>query len=266
MGRFSNQVRAIVTDFTVAIYNSFAKLDNFLDACGVPEEYQPKSPMRSSWGKTSYLGHVLDSLNADAPDILQRLITRLARNFRDPDFHESLSDLRDALRQDGFEIDGDGTVIASEILQEEAQQTKDRLRELLGKSGEDVSVAILNHHLEEHDRLYSEGHYGSSAGEARKFVEQIFQDIAKAISAQAKETKSLNRPVEVRDYLESKRFFDKDERKRLIDGVYGYLSNTGSHPGVTDVTVGRMARVIFLNCALYVLEKWQSWKNGTWTP
>ena len=263
MGRFSSKLLAIVTDTTLGIHDSFNKLANFLDISGVSQETE--SSVSRYNGKLTYLRGVLECLNTDAPEVLQDLIARLARDLGGLGATE-LWELRDTLRAEGFELADDGTVTPAEILPEEVQETKDRLRELLVESEADVSLVVLSHHLDEHDRLYREGHYGSSASEARNFVEQLLQDLAKSTAAQAGESKSLSRPVEVRKYLECKKFFDKDERKRLVNGVYGYLSNTGSHPGVTDVTVGRMARVIFLSFAVYTLEKWQSWKSGAWTP
>ena len=64
--------------------------------------------------------------------------------------------------------------------------------------------------------------------------------------------------MRVREYLRDQGFFDDDELKRLVEGVYGYLSEVGAHPGVTDVTMGRMARAIFLNFGVYLLEKLQA--------
>jgi hypothetical protein len=34
----------------------------------------------------------------------------------------------------------------------------------------------------------------------------------------------------IRDFLENTGFFDADERKKLVDGVYAYLSGEGSTP------------------------------------
>ena len=49
-------------------------------------------------------------------------------------------------------------------------------------------------------------------------------------SQSQKETPDLSKPVLVRNYLVHSNFPEDHERKRLIDGVYGYLSEEGSHP------------------------------------
>ena len=96
-------------------------------------------------GKLEYLRAVVGRLNEDVPDVLQRLITRLTRSFEDPEFDEGLSDLREALGFDGFEIDKSGSVVPNEILKEELHQTPNRLSELLESATLNDPVVLAHH-------------------------------------------------------------------------------------------------------------------------
>ncbi|MGH2354597.1 MAG: hypothetical protein ACRDJN_23560 [Chloroflexota bacterium] len=149
----------------------------------------------------------------------------------------------------------DGEIYPREVLPEEAHEARNLITDLVERCRPDAKADVLTLHLEEHDRLYAEGAYGPAVGEGRKFIEQLLADIARWYTPLGEQ--SPQRPQEVREYLTRLRFFDVDECRRLVAGVYGYLSETGSHPGVTDAATARMARAIILNFGLYVLEKWQ---------
>lgn len=261
MNRFSNRTMALITDRIIQRYDSYAKLDNFLDGCGATAESMSAAEGAKSrnLGKLAVLRIVLDHLNDNTPHILQNIITRVVGELGRRDSNVLL-EIQDALQADGFEINEECRVVNAEILPEENQESADRLQNLLALHQDDLNSDVINHHLQEHERLYADSSYGASVGEARKFVEQLQHDIAQRIALNLGETPELNRPIKVRNYLESSGFLSESERKRLVDGVYGYMSEAGSHPGVTDATVGRMARVVSLNYGVYLLEKWQSWK------
>ena len=115
----------------------------------------------------------------------------------------------------------------------------------------------MRHHLGLHRDLYADGTPGPATSEARQVIEQILEDIANGIASKRDDIPNLDRPWKVRNYLEDQGFFDKDEKEKLVVGIYGYLSEVGSHPGVADTSMGRMAHVILLNFAVYLLEKFE---------
>ena len=155
----------------------------------------------------------------------------------------------------------DGRIRPREILAEESEQVGDYLDESIAANQSELSVETLRHHLQQHKTLYAQGTSpGAAAGQARQFIEQLLVDIARAIADVRGLDPDLSRPVLVRRFLKGQGFFDEDELRRLVEGVYGYLSEVGAHPGVTDVTMGRMARAIFPNFGVYLLEKFQTFR------
>jgi hypothetical protein len=47
-----------------------------------------------------------------------------------------------------------------------------------------------------------------------------------------------------------------------VDGVYGYFSDEGAHPGISTHSAARVSKSILLAFAFYVLEKYDAWKTG----
>ena len=254
MPRFGSRVTAIATRLTDEVTGTFTLIDNFLRESGVPDGILTSTS--GSRGRVGFLQGVFSKLDQEDPDrfhrVLEGLIQRLRRRPGD------IESLNSALRESGYEIHDNGTVHSTEILAGDTSQVVDYLDELLAVNKVDLDIDVLRHHLEQHRTLYGQTTApGAAAGEARQFVEQLLLDVAHAIAEARNQEPNLARPVLVRVYLREQGFFDEDEAKRLVDGVYGYLSEVGSHPGVTDVTMGRMARVVFLNFAVYVLEKFR---------
>lgn len=172
--------------------------------------------------------------------------------------NESRQELQEALGRDGF-VFVNGDLVDSEP---QSQENRSAMEAILQKHAGDVDVDTLKHHLRESINLFRQEKWDSSISHCRNFVEQLLSDIAGCIAASRSETPSLSRPAQVRDYLESTGFFDPAERKKLVDGVYGYFSEEGSHPGISSQSAARVSNSILSSFGLYLVEKLDSWKSG----
>lgn len=162
-----------------------------------------------------------------------------------------------ALLRDGF-VSNDGDVVPDESL---AAEHKTALEGLAAKHSHLLNVATLLHHLHQAEELFRLEKWDASIGQARNFVEQLLTDIANHAAKVKAESPDLSKPFKIRDYLEQVGFFDTAERKKLVDGVYGYFSDEGSHPGIGRQSTARVCLSTLWNFGFYVLEKLE-----TWTP
>jgi hypothetical protein len=163
--------------------------------------------------------------------------------------------LEDALMRDGF-VEANQELVAEES---RAIEHKTALEQLVNKLATNLTAPTLQHHLREAEQLFRLDKWDSSIGQARNFVEQLLTDIAGAISKSRHETPDLTKPVLVRNYLEDCGFFDETERKKLVDGVYGYFSNEGSHPGISNQSTARVCLSVLWTFGFYLLEKLDAW-------
>lgn len=166
--------------------------------------------------------------------------------------------LESALLRDGFAVAG-GAVIDAEP---EAMENRSAVLALIEKHESDFDAKTLKHHLAECEDLFQQGKWDSSIGHCRNFVEQILADTAKTIAVSRGESPNLAQPRLVRDYLQAAGFLDEAEKKKLVDGVYGYFSEEGSHPGISDHSAARISKSVLLSFAFYVLEKYDAWRSG----
>ena len=140
-----------------------------------------------------------------------------------------------------------------------AQEHKTALEQLVGTHAAKLSSAVLLHHLKEAEEQFRLEKWDASIGQARNFVEQLLFDVAVAISKAKQEKPDLDKPVKVRNYLQGCGFFDEPERKKLVDGVYGYFSEEGSHPGNSEQSTARVCLSVLWTFGYYVLEKFEKW-------
>ncbi len=132
---------------------------------------------------------------------------------------------------------------------------------LIERNSEYFDVGTLNHHLAENIDLFKQEKWDSSIGHARNFVEQLLKDVAKAIGQRNNESPDLSKPVKIREYLLKCGFFDAGEKQKLVDGVYGYFSEEGSHPGISEQSTARVCMHILWAFSFYVLEKFEQRKK-----
>jgi len=158
--------------------------------------------------------------------------------------------------KDGFVV-GNGA-LAPDVPQ--AEENKTALEVLVERHRDNLEVTTLTHHLKENIDLFRQGKWDSSISHARNFVEQLLGDIARAVAQVRSENPNLRRPVQVREYLQNAGFFDEAEKRKLTDGVYGYFSEEGSHPGISTQSASRVCMHILWAFAYYLLEKFENWE------
>jgi hypothetical protein len=159
--------------------------------------------------------------------------------------------LKASLMRDGF-VGDDGDVVPDD---NKAAEHKTALERLVERHSSKLSAAVLLHHLREAEALFRLEKWDASIGQSRNFVEQLLADLALHFANERGESPDLSRPVLVRNYLQNVDFFDEDERKKLVDGVYGFFSGQGSHPGIGEQSTARVCLSILWNFGFYVLEK-----------
>ncbi len=191
----------------------------------------------------------LESLGRD--DLLLEIIQGALNLLPD----NSQKELQNALIRDGF------VVTTTEVVPDEsrAAEHKTALQQLVGNHAGKLTTTTLLHHLKEAEYLFRMEKWDSSIGHARNFVEQLLKDIAVLTANSKHESADFRRPIKVRDYLQSCGFFDEAERKKLVDGVYGYFSEEGSHPGISEQSTARICLSVLWTFGFYVLEKFEKW-------
>lgn len=170
---------------------------------------------------------------------------------------DNLAWLKDSLLKDGFVVYGEE--IAEDVPIAEDNRTS--LELLVNRNAGDLDTATLLHHLEESIDLFRQEKWDSSILHARNFVEQLLKDLARTIATYNNETPDIGQAVKVRNYLEHVGFLDKPERKKLVDGVYGYFSEKGAHPGISEQSIARVCMHILWAFSFYILEKFEDWKK-----
>jgi hypothetical protein len=97
--------------------------------------------------------------------------------------------------------------------------------------------------------------WSDSISNVRKFFELTLREGAKSLSIAKGENLSeamLDRPVEVRQYLEREGLFERKERESL-DKIYGLLSETGAHPYMAESDQARLLRQLSLTLSQFAL-------------
>ena len=227
---------------------SHTSLDAFFYSMDVPDNLVVGD------SKLRTILNVFKGLEAqDRRDLLSNIVFRVATDLQ----YEEKAELQNALLADGFVLEG--ADIAVDV--PKAEENRSALLMLAERHEADLSVDILRHHLGESEDLFRQGKWDSAISHARNFVERLLLDIAGALAAASGETPDLARPVQVREYLQRAGFLDESERKKLADGVYGFFSEEGSHPGISTQSTARVCMHVLWAFGFYVLEKFENWKE-----
>jgi hypothetical protein len=199
----------------------------------------------------------------------QRLLLDLARdhlrwyetNRNDYDGKQekdTSEELRRRLELDGYVFrNGDLLQQQEDVLN--VEEEKGILQDLFAKTGlQRKSDAFEFLKLgEEH---FVASRWSDCISNVRKFFELTLQEGARALGV-AKEDPlddaKLDRPFEVRQYLERQGLFEKKERES-IDKIYGLLSETGAHPYMAESDQARLLRQLSLTLAQFVLLRLES--------
>src|SRR5260370_26198853 len=160
-------------------------------------------------------------------------------------YAEVVGEMRLSLENDGY-VYAKGKLLAPEADVLDVTETAAVLELLyseLGLNNKDVAL----HCLKLSQDHWLSGKWDDCIANARRFLECVLQEIAAAHclakSGVAMPTKSYERPVEVRDYLERVGLLETKEKKALAE-VYGLLSNTGSHPYGAQAHQARIFRQV----------------------
>ncbi len=227
---------------------SRSRIELFLYELDIPEELITED------SKTSMLLNVFKALEKrEREDLLESIVFEAVQRLQ----RDNRAWLKEALMKDGFVVDG-GTVAKDVPI---AEENRTSLEMLVNRHAEELDVETLTHHLKENIDLFRQEKWDSAIGHARNFVEQLLKDIARAIAGNKNDNPDLRRPVTVREYLQTCGFFDEAEKRKLVDGIYGYFSEEGSHPGISEQSTARVCMHILWAFAYYILEKFEDWKQ-----
>jgi hypothetical protein len=158
------------------------------------------------------------------------------------------------LELDGYVFrDNDLFQVEADVLDVEAESgLLANLHNSLGLPDREQTFEFLNL-AESH---YVAGRWSDSVSNSRKFFEAILQQVAAKYASSAKGTtlsqQRLQRPVEIRKYLEAENLVERKERE-AIDKIYGLLSHTGSHPYMAEKDQARLLRQISLIMTQFII-------------
>lgn len=117
-------------------------------------------------------------------------------------------------------------------------------------------IKTIKYHLDLSADNFRESKWSDSISNSRKVLEAVLSQIAKRFS-QIKDIEPL--PPEkltwashVREYLKNNNFFN-DNEKEAIAKIYGFLSETGSHPYIANQDQARLMRHLFLTICQFEL-------------
>lgn len=173
---------------------------------------------------------------------------------------EKIDKLKASLALDGY-IYKDGTLyqVTESVVDEQQEQTY--LQLLVDKlSLQDKET--INHHIKLAEEHYINGKWDDSIANSRKFLEAILSQIASAFNlkkySSPLNTRTLERPVDVREYLEREKLIETKE-KEAIAKVYGLLSSTGSHPYIAEKDQARLMWHLALTFSQFVLLRFEGY-------
>jgi hypothetical protein len=248
-----------VNDFESCLLNAFNKipsysprlLQEFIMQLHTGESLV-STTLQWSWQQRQMLGQ----------RILKKLAECLIRQrLTDPNFETYGDDDKRAvdLMQQTLEIDGyiyrDNILwIPEETVIEEAEEQG--VLEGLMTSLNLPDIPTLKHHLELSVQDYQESRWDDSISNSRKVLEGVLSQAAACYitisGGNGLSPKVLERPVEVRDYLEHAGILERKE-KDTISSVYGLLSDTGGHPYIAERDQARLMRHLALTFSQFVL-------------
>jgi hypothetical protein len=180
--------------------------------------------------------------------------TEGVNSWRGKDYESYANEVQRSLELDGY-VYKNSEIMSSEsdvLNVEEETEVLHSLYTSMGLARRDEAFQFLE---------LSETHYVANRWEdcianARKFFELTMQECADKhsihITSAPLSMKTKERPVEIRDYLESVDLLEKKERE-FVDKCYGFLSHTGSHPYMAKHDQARLLRQIALTVSQFVM-------------
>jgi hypothetical protein len=203
------------------------------------------------WDKRLSLGQ--EYLLNLARDILKFYAENFQNQFYGKIYTSSYEELIRRLEIDGYSFkDGHLYQAEPDVLNvEEEISLLEKLHISLKLSSRDNTFGFFKL-SEEH---YISGKWSDCISNSRKFFEAILAQVAFRYASHKNiklGTNALERPVEVRVFLENQGLLEKRERES-VDKIYGLLSHTGSHPYMAEKDQARLLRQISLTFTQFVM-------------
>lgn len=168
-------------------------------------------------------------------------------------YQMALSRLEKSLEIDGFKIENRKIVrISDEDILEE--------HNILLSSLKEFGFKVTIHHLELSRTHFIDSKWDSANGQTRKALEELTKKIAEIIAERGGEDIPMGRraksprPVDIREYLKKCDFLDNNEWE-LLRAFYGYASDKGAHPGLSNETESRLRRFMLIGLCQFYIEK-----------
>jgi hypothetical protein len=246
-------------DFEAWLLNAFKsiptfdtrKLKEFILQIHTGESLATATP-QWSWQQRQSLGQrILKDLSECL--IRLRLTDPDSGRYEDKEI-KSVDLMQRTLELDGYIYRDNILWVSEETVIEEAEEQG--VLESLMTSLKLPDIPTLKHHLELSGIDYQESRWDDSISNSRKVLEGVLSEAAarhSIISAgNSLPQKVLDRPVEIRDYLEHAGILEKKE-KEAISSIYGLLSDTGGHPYIAEQDQARLMRHLALIFSQFVL-------------
>lgn len=124
---------------------------------------------------------------------------------------------------------------------------------------QEIEFDTFYNNMNEH---FTNSKWEDSIHNGRKLYEMILSKVAKCYSRIIGDNKISGNEmqVQVREYLEEKEFFSKDEIN-IVRYYYKYISNIGSHPKLALKEQADFCRVLTVNICLYALNRLEQFYN-----
>ncbi|MEW6066077.1 MAG: hypothetical protein AB1538_13095 [Bacillota bacterium] len=207
-----------------------AQLDNFFTKFGLQQIYR-RLPTGSA--KLKRIQEVVAYLSRpgamkDTDDLWDRLILEIIEILygKIGDKKSSWSNIEDALRADGYEIEN-GKVVLSLPQSGEVKQIYDKIEKKLGKMG----LGVPLRHLEQARENYNLQLWESANASIRSFLEAVFNEIAEKLPTYPQN--GIDQGGKRRQFLAEVNFISKDESE-LLKHLFKILHTSGSHPGISN--------------------------------
>ena len=172
-------------------------------------------------------------------------------------FQDSIAQFEARLLNDGYKSDG-FEILDANTVPSVAQRADESLLRAFG-AGDFPEIEKVRSHLSAGRQMLSNDRYNESLNEFRLALQQCLKVAACRIAEQRNEQlPSFKEDREVRDYLESKGFLTREEKKGF-DGIYGLLSSGAHGKGDEDsALLGYAACVMACHYAIKKSQRLQT--------
>ncbi len=166
-------------------------------------------------------------------------------------FQDSLAQFEAQLLDEGYKFEG-FTILGTPV-QSVVQRADEALSNVL-QSGEFAQSGKVRDHLSDAIRMLGQDKYNDSLTQFRLALQHCLKAIAfQMAERQAEQVPAFKDDWEVREYLEKKGFFTREERKGF-DGAYGLLSS-GAH-GKGDKDLASLGYATCVMACHYAITKY----------